>query len=553
MVEAARVEHFFDYSSESSIAGVQSNIGVIVGVFDKGVGLIHCANFEEFKRKCGSKPARHGKTVYWNDWYSAKAFFENAEVNGRSAASLYVINVRHYTDVEDPSTLTAKFGEATLKDGEGFDTWKIRDKHYRVSQLLSEEDDYGGLDEDVSPLSVAIEVSKSNTKFVDLIVYEEGKQLKRWSNLSSNPNDPNFVGKVVVSYDYEVIDLGEGTLPAVTVEPLALTGADSGLAGIVAADFVGSKGENGNVGAYLIEAVLETNMRPMHGIVPWFDAKTYNSGERADKQKIVDYFKSIRVQPISGTPTGLDSGKAADYKNAAGDYSGSGAVAFTDDINGAVMVWPPYVPTDLLGTRDGGQEIYISPAGAKMGLIYAAAGKEWLHRCAAGTVMGRVKGVGKLERETGYGDSDRLEPVGIQVLRSDLGNVFGSHRTYSDHPNFVVESVRYRDNYAIHSINLGTRHLLHDNLTEQVMEDVENMIRNFFYNIFASHPEAFSFKDFKKNVQVSVIGENIVHSEDWNAGILYTRWNVLWSLAIQTIKNYYSHNREQSTDMNREA
>lgn len=535
---AASTEHFFDGSGVRSIPGVQTNIGVIVGVFDKGKGLMQVASEEEFRSKCGSKPAEHNGKVYWNDYHSVLAFFRNAEVNGRSSGSLWVINVRHYDDPGDITSLTAVHGELNLVDSTDVSTWLIRDKSYRVRSGTVED----------SPLSVQVVASPVNPNFVDLIIYENGNQIRRWSNLSADVDAANYVGKVIPSsVDYEVIDLGVGTLPDIMEAPVALTGAVSGLANLDENDFIGFASAAGNAGVRLIDSVLHTESKPTHGMCPYFDAKAYDVTEVPAKQEIIDYFKARNIQPVSGTPTGLDSAKAQDYKNGAGAYDGH--TAFTDSTNGALMIWPPYVPVELNGVRDQGQKIFISPAAGKMGLIFAASRREWLHRTAAGTAFGKLRGVAELEVDTGFDDSDRLEPVGLQVIRKDLGNVIDSHQTYSEHPDFKVESVRYRDNYAIHSINLGTRHLLHDNLTEEIMDDVDDMLRNFFYNIFVRYPKAFVYKKFAKSVQTGVRSENVVMSDDWIAGILYTRWNVLWSGAIQHIKHYYSHNRDRSVDL----
>lgn len=535
-ISAARTRHQHDDSAGSQIPGVQTGIGVIVGVFEKGTTPTLSVNFEDWKQKHGSGPMVDGDTTFWGDWYAVEAFFLNAENAGQSAGKLITINVRHYSSVSDPTTTTAVKGHYDLLDSTSGETWTITDKHYRVRPGTAAD----------SPLDVKIVASAMNPAFVDMIVYENDVEIARHRNLSATSTDPNYVLKVIpASADYEVTDNGLGTLPAVMAESVALTDADNGLTGLNGNDFVGAANAGGNTGIYQLESYLHTVEKPSHGIAPWFDAKTYDSTTIPYYQSFADYLTTNNIQPILGLPKGLNRTLAKAFKQGS-DGNTYAHTQFLDTIDGTIMVWPNYTPVTLMETLESGQKIRITPTAAKMGLIFAAGMKKWIHRTAAGPIYGKVRGIGELEVDTEWADSETLEPVGIQVIRKDKGNVIDSHQTISSDPNFKVESVRYRDNYAIHAINLGTEQFLHENLTEKIMDRVQIAIREFFQNIFDTYPDAFTFSDFDDAVDIDVRGQNTINSADWIAGKLYTRWRSFWSYAIQEIVHRWSHTKDGS-------
>ncbi len=516
---APRVSHQYQASDGASrIQGVVLGIAAMVGVFDKGeVGEVYtCMNPADFRNKLGSAP----KAGYENDYYNALNALEVATVNGRCHLTLLVVKTAHYTDPSDPTTLTAAQGSVSFPDSDGTNTITIYDRSHRDS-----------------PLSAKITAgSADSTSLFDIEIYDDDVLVDAVRNVNTDPDSPNYVGRAVgSSRDWGVTDLGRETIP-VAATATALAGGSDGLTGLVDADFEGAESAKGRTGWYLFKPYVSTLQKPEYLFCP----RTFDDPTLA--QSMADFAVDNYMIPVLATPAGLNREDARDYRNGTGDYSAS--AAFGDSIGGQLMVWPHYTPKQLMSTSP---KTRISPEGLKVGLLAAAIGRDWIHQAAAGFEYGDLRGVvGELERDTDEADSELLDPIGIQVIRSDLELMVWGHRTLSSNPDFADEQIRRLDNFAIHSINLATQAMLHRPLTLSRCRMLERNITEFFRNIFTQHPEAFSVDAFDDAVKVDVLGQNTVGSTDWMAGKLYSFWSTFWSPAIQEIIHRYSHHSGSS-------
>lgn len=510
---AAEVTHQYQPSDGSSrIIATELGIAAVVGVFAQGEKgkVMTIMNKADAYNKLGSSP----KPGYENDFFNVINALEAATVNQRCFLTLLVVNTAHYTDPTDPSTLTATQGSVSFPDSDGTNAITIYDRSHRDS-----------------PFSAKITAgSADSTSLFDLEIYEDDVLIDSVRNVNMTPTSRNYVGKAVGSARaWGITDHGRGINP-VAASATSMTGGNDGLTGLVDADFEGDESAKGKTGWYLFKPYMSTLQKPEYLFCP-------RSCDRPLlAQSMADFAEDNLMIPVMATPSGLNREGVRDYRNGTGDYTHS---AFGSAIGGHLMIWPHYTPKQLMSTSP---KTRISPEGLKVGRLAAAIGLDWIHQTAAGVEYGDVKAVvGELEIETDFDDCKLLDPIGVQVIRKDLGMLIDVHKSLSSDPNFMDEHVRRLDNYTIHSFDLASKAMLHRPLTLPKCRKLERNMTEFLRGIFTSHPESYSVETFKEAATIDVVGQNILGSADWNNRKLNTFWSTWWSGAIQTINHKYSH------------
>jgi hypothetical protein len=521
MGSAKVYSQYIDSDGSSQITGVALGYGFVVGVFLKGeidtIGI--CMNEADFRKQYGDLPV----TGYENDYYNCIEFFRHCVANGVTWGKLMVCRTAHHN--EDGSLATAAKGAYSCLDSTSAVTFIVSDKYERES-----------------PFSVKVVAGTSDaTNLRDLIVYEDDEVFDRIKNFNMDPTSPNYIVTQAAGKEYEITDSLTGILPAVMGSASDLTGGSDGLAEFATTDLIGGEYSGGNTGMYTILDYVQTKYKPEYMMIPYASSGVYAATKQALAKSMETFAISYGMIPIHGTPAGLDRLTYKQYAEATDDYDAGSALG--DATGGTLVEWPHYTPPYLMNSSP---RTHISPEGTKMGLLMAVIGRSWIHQSAAGFEDGRVI-ASELEIKTKEADSELLDDLGLQVIRKDKGMIFDSHQSRSSNPNFADESVRRRENYCNHSINLSTQAMLHKPLTVSRCRQLEANMKTFFMNLFKSYPEAFVYETFEENVTIDVVGQNIPDSPDWREGKLYTYRKIAWSRAIQEIVHRWAHTSTSSS------
>ena len=141
----------------------------------------------------------------------------------------------------------------------------------------------------------------------------------------------------------------------------------------------------------------------------------------------------------------------------------------------------------------------------------------------------------------------------MQVIRSDLNNIFWGHCTLSTDPDFIDETIRRVDNFMIRSIDESTMQDLHRKGSPIRMRSIERRIRAYLRNFFNQHRDFFRYDEFDDAVEVDVVGQNDVESDAYLEGKLFTRWVTRPARSIHSIIHRYSHERKRTESSGTEA
>lgn len=528
--------HEYAGTGSARIAGQQLGRAAAVVILPKGeIGKwMTVRNTAELIRKAGPQPAND--STYFNEWWNLYHALRCATVNGTCHLTLYLWRTAHYTTFTDPSTLTASQARAEFLDTDGTCTIEIFDKSHRDSPFEAR----------------ILAGSADSTALFDIEVKLDDGSTERVSNCNMTASSANyFVKRVGSTRDWGVVDKGVGTRPVNTswvdfsdgTDPNVTVGED-GLTGLDQNDFIGTQHASGNTGLYALSRFNNTLERPEHVFVP--HKFTVEATTVTLMHAVEDFCYAYNYIPVLGVPkTGMTRDNVSDLHYGLGDYSSF--TKFGNSIGGTIGCWPWGTPSELMNTQENASEDppRISPEGAKIGLLAAVLGRKWIEESAAGYDYGD-SGFAELEFETSADDSEILDPLGWQVIRSDLGNIFWGHGTFSTDPDFWDETARRLDNYAIVSIDYATMPDVHRKIPIGKMRAMERRIRAFFRSMHRDHPDAFRFDTFERNVLVDVVGQNDLTSDAYDAGTIYTLWDTAWAPSAQAIRHKYSHNLKRT-------
>lgn len=523
-----RTSHQYQAQGSGAIRPAQEGVAAAICVLPEGKmnEWVTLRSLADLYREFGSKPALTDPG--FNDWWNLYMALKNAMWNNRSYLTLYVWRTAHYTDYTDPSTLTAVAGSYTFPDSDGSNTLKLEDVSAR---------------DDVFSGKIVASSLDSSTMF-DIEIYVDGSLYEAVRNCNMTVGDVNYaVTRVGTQRRWKAVDLGLGTLPAVTGSAQAFAGGSDGVTGLLYTDLIGTQHATGNTGLYALSEFGPLE-KPEHVMIP--HKMSSASNERLLMKALELFCYTYGYIPVTRTPEGYDRTEVKEFKSGTGDFAGLGA--FGNDIGGSQMVWPWGTPPELMTEKVTGTTLppRVSAEGAKIGALCRLIGIKGVEEAAAGYTYGDT-GFSELERKTNTDDSELLDPIGVQVIRSDLGNIFWGHCTMSTDPVYIDETVRRFDNLDIRAIDHATMPDLHRKGSPTRMRSIERRILAYHRNRFNQHRDFYRYDNFSDAIEVDVVGQNDVESDAYLVeGKLFTRWVTRPARSIHDIIHRYSHEAKRT-------
>lgn len=439
------------------IDGVTTNITGFCGVTERGpIGLGPILSSPEDYRKAYGGYVANGDVAQAID-----GFFQNG------GQQCYVARICHFTDVADPTTLTAVKGHtADILDHAGSPIATIK---------------FNAKTEGAWANSFGVKVTAPTngvTGYFNAEVQKNGVTVEVWPNLSMTNADARYVETIVNDADtgslyVTAVDLASATAapadwPAVGTYALT-TGAD-GLGSLADNDFVGGSGTNGRTGLRAFDTVIDLRLL----VVPGRATATVHQG-------MLTYCETLRtgsVFAILDPPSGTSASSMVTYvKTTASltNLSEYGAIYWprikvanpSTSVFGAgttITVAPSghiagvYARVD--GARDGG--IYDAPAGASKGILRNCQGFE-TDECL-------------LEDKLDLVYPERINPL---TTLPGLPRYIDGSRTLKGNGNFPSVSERRGVIFVEQSIKAALQVVRHRNNDELLRAEVTRAVTGF--------------------------------------------------------------------------
>lgn len=443
---------------DSRIRGIRraasTTVG-FVGVAEKGpVGVsVLITSFNQFRRIFG------GYVEGYELAYAVENFFKYVE--GRC----FVVRTAHYTDITDPSTITAEASTVTLKDraGSPLDTLKVS---------ASSPGKWG------DDISIIIEDGYDDpTNTFDLTVYYKGAKVEYYRGLSMIDTSPSFCETVVnnqsayvVVEDLDSVTTPPGDMPEVsgTSGSVDLTGGDDGLTSFDETDVAGSSA--GPTGLW----VLGERDDICVVACPGFTDQTVH-------EEIVTFVEQFDKYAfaILDSPLGLDATEIEEYVRETAGFNTKEAA-----------IYYPWILQQDPATRLPRLQ---PPSGHLAGIIARTDMKRGVFKAPAGTEDGRIMDALGLERAVDRGTRDVLYPARINVLKAEagIGEVVWGNRTLSYDVNWQQISVRRCFQNVARSIFQGTQWLVF----EPNNADTQRKCRDSVYALLKGYWQEGAFYD----------------------------------------------------------
>ncbi|MGE5528060.1 MAG: phage tail sheath family protein [Patescibacteria group bacterium] len=407
----------------STIQGVPTSTAAFVGICEKGpIGVATLVmSWAQFVETFGRFTT--------NGWvaYAVYGLFLN-----KRGARAYIVRTAHYTDVDDPETLTAVAATVTLVD-----------RHITPANTLKvtmiNEGDWG----ERFKIKIADATKAPTTKFrLEVLETVNGVDLVRevFDELSLDPTSEDYVEDRIngVSKYIVVEDLDSATTPPndrPAVATSAMANGDDGLTGLADTDYVGSTA--GRTGLYALDVVAE----PLMIAVPGVTTSTVQNGildycaGRADCFGFLD-------SPLGDTPD-----EVKEYVETTANFNSTYGAIF----------YPWVQILDPLTQRNK----YVPPSGWVIGAHARTDGTKGVWKSAAGIEDGRLAGVIGLETDLVNDKAvrDVLYPARINpicVLRGYGIRVYGA-RTLDGSGKFPYINERRTFIFCERSIYAGTQ------------------------------------------------------------------------------------------------
>ena len=443
-------------------------------------------------------------------------YFENVKVAFDCGGKFYqpiIIRTASHTDASDPMTLTATKARAVELDAPDSST-PMEERNCLINLEKIGEGTKGNSLKAVFTKSILNE-NYFNLQIID--TNDSNRVLKNWTNLSwlSTDNnyflrkiDENFLIKTSLNTNGSALDL---TNPVI----IAFSGGADGLESIDAADFYGSEydGEDdinySGVGFGAVHSLLDSNIIPEMLVDP--------SGDVAHLLGYMGLISDNYNMYISGTVArGLNRNGARSYRLGTHTLNDNN---LTYNSGRLFLAWPWITPVDFLS-----EGLEIGPSGAVAGLSYKVAGNYGIHESPAGIFddIGKLQGA-VLSKSTAEKDSVVLNPVGVNVFRSDLGNYLYGSRTTAVTGSFKFMPVRRTMTFCQVSMRQGTKWAIHRPNAKETWTQIERSVKSFFRGLWANGVLAGATE--KEAFEV-YCNKNTISEEDLNNGLARVKWAI---------------------------
>lgn len=352
-----------------------TSIGAMIGVARKGpIGATLVTSWPQFEETYGGY-----SNVGWLA-YAAKDFFD------LGGSALYVHRVVHYTDISDPSTITAKLSSGTLATTPDTD---VMGTFYGKS--------YGTFYDGLVVTTMLSQGFTEADKTIDVIVSKaDGTVLEKHTKLTVgliNLSNERYIDNYLVrNSQYINSKFADGTLVFGSV---TLAGGNDGVEGITDADFIGN--EAAGLGLYAFDGLDHVNLIAIPG----------NSSPAVITALLSYAETSQHLFAIVGTPSGLTVQGAVDFRMGEGVYNHA-----SFNSNYGDMYWPWI---KFYNSRTN--KVDIKPVeGEVMGVFAAsdASGNVW--DAPAGMTRGRIRNALGVETKTSKKDRDILYDAGVNPI-----------------------------------------------------------------------------------------------------------------------------------------
>lgn len=389
------------------IQGVGTSVAAFVGHAERGPlgAATLIANYGQFVTTFGN-PIDNGYLAF-----AVKAFFEEG------GTSCYVVRTAHYTA---PGTAAATAARRTFQhSGAGaIDVLTVQ---------ASSPGTWGN--------NLTVEVAHAAPDLFSLTVFRAGARVERIDGLSMDPLSSAYAPVRVAARSATIrardeVPAGSGLTaaarrPAITTPAVLLNPGSDGLASLATADYIGDAA-NGT-GLHALDAIEDVSLVAIPDAV---DRDVHVQGMAYCERRMDCFYVADVAEGAVATLEVLG------YKRAQGAYAGGNAI---NSKYGAL--YAPWI--DVVDPRSGGT-IRIPPSGAVLGRYARTDGTRGVHKAPAGTTDGRLATAVGLAAQYGHADQERLNPLGINVIRRlpGVGQVIWGARTTSSDPEWRYLNVR---------------------------------------------------------------------------------------------------------------
>lgn len=487
------------------IEGVGTSTGAFIGIAEKGpiAGAqyedgpgrpVLITSFGDFSRNFGNFVG--GEFLA----YAVRQFFTEG------GTRCYVARTAHFTDITDPSTVTATRATTTLQDANGNNVLKILAIHEGVwgnnlNVTVTHSSKYStildgalsaGVTEanllsvegvEVGSILELADVAAPGTILSQVVVTRiAGNRIFFADGLNPDVAIPN--GAIVSAQDF-TLTVNDGEVVVETFEHLSMENTNI-------TDFVENRINQGGTRSRYIRVSdvpgVTSNQRPASTLTPQFltggsdgevDVANDYIGDEAAQTGFYafDSVDDINILATPGTtirsvmlagmtycenrkdcffvgelpPSALTVTEVLDFKRATGSFAGE--QAFNSKYG--ALYWPWIRMQDPLT----GKPIAVPPSGAVIGSYAATDIKRGVHKAPAGIEDGFLNSAVGIEKIVTKGEHDLLNPQGVNVIRSfpGLGIVIWGARTTSADPEWRYINVRRLFLFLEESIEEGTQ------------------------------------------------------------------------------------------------
>lgn len=438
-----------------AIAGVPTNRFGVVGITERGpYGGTLVTSPGEYRRQYG------GYVGAGDVAQTVDGFFLNG---GRECV---ISRVAHFTDVNDPTTVTSAAAVIMLVNGAGAPapTLEVRGKT-------------DGAYANALSVTIAAATSGDAARF-NFLVLKSGVIVERFPDLSMDDADPRYVETIIndptTGSALITVTDQDATGDAAAQRPAnataALAGGDDGLAGIADTDFLGGTGTNGRTGMRVFDVHPDVSLLAIPG-----------RATAAVQNGMVAYCEVTRnreVFPIFDSPAGATAAGMVTYVESTAALLGVSEF-------GAIY-WPRVeVLNPSKAVFGNAERIVVSPVGYIAGVYARTDGRRegGVYDPPAGVENGVLLGVLGFETDECLDEAKRdlVYPKRINPLTSGRGlpRFIDGSRTLKGNGNFPSVSERRGVMYIQQSIKQGLQFARHKNNDETLRAECDRTVTNF--------------------------------------------------------------------------
>lgn len=433
-------------TGKTSIPIVGSTGTAYIGIFERGeIGKpVLCNNESFFNRKFGGSPLANTYS-----WYGVRGDYQN-----RGRGNVWVMRIGHYTDISDPSTLTAVKATLTLLTADS-------DSVIRIDAV--DEGEWG------NDYQIKI-VAGSDTDLYTLQVIKNDSVVSEYIDVSNDPTHYNYVVNAINRKDYNIrvthLDT-DNTDPCKVITATNLADGEYNSDDIDSTDIIGNAGAK--TGMYAFSGLVDIFQVQL---IACLDSGTFLEAEqKLIDQAIIDFanVKFPKLHAIVGMPKDKDYNleDAVDYVRGLGRRS-----------KNASMYYPWLKVENPLSIDRSNPFIAIPPMGHVCGVIARTDNNQGVWIAAAGTEA-TLNGVYEPNVEVTDEDKDVMRSVGVNAIMYQDGNlcIWGA-RTLSDDPKWLEQPMRRFFNLVESGI-IQQKFLVFKPIKPSTFEDIESSLDLF--------------------------------------------------------------------------